>query len=200
MNTQECNVEVAVYQQSKHGEPYCGDSYYYIELENQFVCILVDGLGSGKFAAESSQIVINTFKENINQSQHHFVKTVNKQLLCKRGVVLGILKIDLDAHVYTFSSIGNIGLITTDGSRKKKRNIPSAGYLASYHQDFKVTQENIEKDMNFIMFSDGIKDTELSKPYMLHSDVNDLVKSFTRMNSNVRDDDSTLIAMKYIRF
>lgn len=200
MSTQARKVEVAVYQQSKHGELHCGDSYYYIELENQFVCILVDGLGSGKFAEESSQVVINTFKKHLNKSNQHFIKAVNKQLFLKRGVVLGILKIDFNAQVYTFSSIGNIGLITTDGKKNKKRNIPSAGYLASYHQNLKVTQGTIDNNMRFIMFSDGIKDTELSQPYMQHSDVNDLVRSFSRLNDNIRDDDSTLIVIRYVRF
>lgn len=199
MIKQENKVEVAVYQQRKNGESYCGDSYYYQKMENKFICVLVDGLGSGKFAAESSQAVIEIFRENIHKSNDELMKIMNKQLVGKRGVVLGILEIDFNSNIYTFSSIGNVGMMIVFKDKRKRRNIPNAGYIASHPCKFKVLQESLENEMNFIMFSDGVTDTELSKQYILNKDVNDLVKTYSYLNGAHREDDTTLIAMRYVK-
>lgn len=199
MSKKRSKVQVSVYQQSKSGEVYCGDSYYYKESNNKFICVLVDGLGSGKLAAESSEIVIHMFKKNIDQTNEQIMKKINKQLSSKRGVVLGILKIDFDAHKWTFSSIGNIGLLVITSNREKIRSIPSTGYLASYPREFNVFQRALENGMNFIMFSDGVMDQELSNRHILTKDVNDLVKMFSPLNDSNRKDDTTLIAMRYVQ-
>src|SRR5690625_4795430 len=117
-------VQVAVYQKAKSNNYYCGDSYFYTETENEFVCALADGLGSGEFAKESSQAVIDIIRNNINATVEQLVKKSNEQLVGKRGVVLGILKINFEAQSYSFSSIGNIGIMTITNCKKKKRNIP----------------------------------------------------------------------------
>lgn len=191
------NVEVAVYQQKKLGETYCGDSYFYAKSNNQFICVVADGLGSGKYAAESSQVVINIVKENMTVENDQLIKKINEKLIGKRGIVLGILKLDFNAHIYRFSSIGNVGIIVVTGDQKKKRNLPSTGYLAGYHRNFKVLQDNLENEMNFIMFSDGVSDKELSKNYITNKDVNEVVKLFSYLNGIKRNDDTTLIAVRY---
>src|SRR5699024_11712512 len=130
MNKTSNKMQVAIYQQAKKGKGFCGDSYFYSETESEFICAIADGLGSGKFAKESSQIVIDIIKNNRYDSVQQIIKKCNKQLYGKRGAVLGILKIDLNSHKYTFSSIGNIGLIIIDSNSKNRRNIFSSGYLA----------------------------------------------------------------------
>lgn len=190
-------IQVAIYQKAKSNNYYCGDSYFYTETENEFVCALADGLGSGEFAKESSQVVIDIIRNNIHGTVEQLVKKSNKQLLGKRGVVLGILKIDFKAQSYSFSSIGNIGIMTITNCNKKKRNIPNAGYLAGYHRSFKVTQEKLEPNMKFIMFSDGVLDRELSQKYFLYQNVQDITNSFAAADQGTRVDDTTLIAMRY---
>ncbi len=197
MNMTDRKVQVAVYQKAKSNNYYCGDSYFYTETENEFVCALADGLGSGEFAKESSQAVIDIIRNNINATVEQLVKKSNEQVVGKRGVVLGILKINFEAQSYSFSSIGNIGIMTITNCKKKKRNIPNAGYLAGYHRPFKVIQEKLEPSMNFIMFSDGVLDRELSQKYFLHHDVQDIANSFAAADKEARVDDTTLIAMRY---
>jgi len=190
-------MQVAIYQQAKKGKGFCGDSYFYSETESEFICAIADGLGSGKFAKESSQIVIDIIKNNRYDSVQQIIKKCNKQLYGKRGAVLGILKIDLNSHNYTFSSIGNIGLIIIAPHSKNRRNIPSGGYLAGYERSVKVMEGMLECEMNFIMFSDGVKEADLAQNYLKNPNVHELIETFAMTNTTERQDDTTLIAMRY---
>lgn len=190
-------VDVGVYQKAKKGNYYCGDSYFFTETEDEFICALADGLGSGEFAKESSQIVVDIIKDNIHATIEQIIKKCNEKLTGKRGVVVGILKIDFNLKQYSFSSIGNIGVITVMEDGKKKRNIPNAGFLAGYHRAFKVERAPLDPTMNFIMFSDGVSDTELSKCYFLTRNVNEVIATYECKNDRPKDDDTTLIAMRY---
>lgn len=190
-------VDVSVFQKPKKGNAYCGDSYFYTETEDLFVCAIADGLGSGEFAWESSQAVINIIEENINVSVEELVKKVNIALWGKRGVVLGILKMDFKSEIYSFSSIGNIGMMKVTKDRKKSRNIPNSGYLAGYKRQIKVDNKILEKGTNFIMFSDGVEDKELSNRFFIENDVERITKTYEQTSAKNREDDTTLIVMRY---
>lgn len=191
------NVFVSVYQQPKQGNTFCGDSYFYNETEDHFICAIADGLGSGEYAMESSQAVIDIIKENNHVSVEELVRKSNEILYGKRGVVLGILKMDFRSEVYSFSSIGNIGIMTVTDDRVKKRNIPNTGYLAGYKRSIKVENYKLNKGTNFIMFSDGVKDKELSHCYFTDKDVNRITKAYELISEPNRSDDTTLIAIRY---
>ncbi|MBM7599913.1 negative regulator of sigma-B (phosphoserine phosphatase) [Virgibacillus halotolerans] len=190
-------VEVSVYQKPKKGNYACGDSYFYTETDKEFVCALADGLGSGDFAKESSQAVIDIIRSNVYTTVEQLVRKCNEALTGKRGVVLGILKLNFKAKMYSFSSLGNIGVMTVTKDKKKKRNIPNAGYLSGYQRSFKVTQEKLESEMNFIMFSDGVMDKELSRRFFTNKDVRSITQMYEHTSDEVRQDDTTLIAMRY---
>lgn len=197
MITHNKKVDVAVYQKGKEGTKYCGDRFFYEETDTGFICALADGLGSGEFAEESSQIVIDIIKEFPFASNDEIVSKCASKLSGKRGVVLGILKMNFKAGTYSFSSIGNIGVVTVTSEKKKKRNIPNSGYLAGFKRAFKVVEGKLEQGMNFFMFSDGVKDKELSRS-MLHKDVDEVIKTFQCISGDTeRTDDTTLIAMGY---
>lgn len=192
----ERKVQVAIYQKAKQNNYYCGDSYFYTETENEFICALADGLGSGEYAKESSQVVIDIIRSNTHKNVGQLVQECNRKLQGKRGVVLGILKINFAWQSYSFSSIGNIGMMTVTQNRKK-RNIPNAGYLAGYPRSIKVINEKLEPNMNFIMFSDGVLDRDLSQKYFLNPDVQEVISNFAAVDGGTRTDDTTLIAVRY---
>lgn len=80
---------------------------------------------------------------------------------------------------------------------KRKRNIPNGGFLAGYHRPCKVESAELEPTMNFILFSDGVSDTELSERYILSKSVNEVTATYAYKNGQSKDDDTTLIAMRY---
>ncbi|WP_010529418.1 SpoIIE family protein phosphatase [Lentibacillus jeotgali] len=191
-------VETAVFQKAKKNRYYCGDSYFYTETENEYICALADGLGSGELAKESSEVVIGVIKDNIDATVEQLIKECNQKLSGKRGAVIGILRIDFRAHQYTFSSIGNIGVLAINENGRKKRNIPNTGYLAGYHRPFKVVTDGLEHAARFILFSDGVTDKDLSQWFLLNKDVYQVVQMFADYTDSVtRTDDTTLIAINY---
>lgn len=191
-------VQVATYQKAKRGNHCCGDSYFYKETDREFICVLSDGLGSGKYAKQSSQIVVDIIKDHLHVPIEQLTTKLNEQLLGRRGVVLGILKMNFDEQRYSFSSIGNIGVMTiTNGERK--RMIPSTGYLAGFQRPFKKVIGKIEPEMTFLLFSDGVTDRDLSQRFLLNTNANmdELIQQFTAYHQNRIIDDTTLIAMHY---
>lgn len=197
MNMDSKKVDVSVFQKAKKGNVCCGDSYFYLETENELVCAVADGLGSGEFARESSQVVIDIIRENIHISMEDLIKKSNKHLYGKRGVVLGVLKLDFLKKQYTYSSIGNVGLITVSMAGRKKRSIPNTGYLAGYHQPFKAMQEGLDTEMTFIMFTDGVSEKDLQQGLLFYKDVADITSTYMCICDDAKDDDTTLIAMRY---
>ncbi|WP_077625232.1 SpoIIE family protein phosphatase [Sediminibacillus massiliensis] len=191
-------MEVSVFQQPKKGNYYCGDSYYYKETENEFICALADGLGSGEYAKESSQIVMDIIEENVHADVEQLIRICNEKLVGKRGVVLGVLKVNFRTNAYTFSSIGNIGIMTITEKQEKKRSIPNSGYLGGYRRPFKVFDGVLDPGIIFIMFSDGVNSMDLSAKYFLGKDVDRITETYAAIGGKNRDDDTTLIAMRYL--
>ncbi|WP_080875339.1 SpoIIE family protein phosphatase [Oceanobacillus timonensis] len=190
-------VDVSVYQKSKKGNHFCGDSYFFIEEDQLFLGVLADGLGSGEIAKESSQVVVDIVKQHKHQTVKEIIDLCNKQLVGMRGAVMGILKIDFIDQSFTFSSIGNIGIIILEQGCKKKRNIPSSGYLGSRYRGVKVMTEKLNDGTNFIVFSDGVKDKELSAYYFKDYNVERITDAYKQNIHHTRQDDTTLMAIRY---
>src|SRR5699024_6024869 len=111
--------------------------------------------------------------------------------------VLGILRIDFKKQKYTYSSIGNISLIITMNKKQRKRTIPRPGFLGNYERKLKVVQGDLERNMGFLMFSDGVSDQELSQLCLFHEKVDEIIQAFSHISNEMRQDDTTLIAIRY---
>lgn len=197
MSTTAEKVDIAVYQKAKQENACCGDSFFYKQMGNQFVCALADGLGSGKFARESAQTVINVVKEYSHLPDRELARLCTKKLVGQRGVVLGILILDYEIEEFRFLSIGNIGLRTITKDKSRNRNIPSQGYLGGYQRYFKVMHEKLEPNMKFFLFTDGVLDKELGLDYFYYADVDETIDAFQNLIDEPRADDTTLIALNY---
>ncbi|MBA2176805.1 SpoIIE family protein phosphatase [Halobacillus locisalis] len=197
MAEEQKHINLSVYQKAKKGNYYCGDSYFYNETDEAFVCAIADGLGSGEMARESSKAVMEMIEDYPNLTIESLVAKCNEALVGKRGVVLGILRVDYKSQTYSYSSIGNIGIIIVNSEGKKSRNIPLAGYLAGFPRKLRVTNGKVEKGMKFLMFSDGVNDRRFPLN-RIHTDaVDEIIEQYKELYGHSRDDDTTLIAMEY---
>ncbi|WP_173917754.1 SpoIIE family protein phosphatase [Halobacillus sp. Marseille-Q1614] len=190
-------VAVSIYQKAKKGNYFCGDSYYYKETDEKFVCAIADGLGSGELAKDSSQAVMDVIEKYPDLEIESIITKCNNALLGKRGVVLGILNIDFKEQTYSYSSIGNIGIIIIDQDGNRSRNIPLAGYLAGYPRKLRVSRGKAERGMMFLMFSDGVQDRKLSAKHISSKNIDVMTQQYKELYGKSIDDDTTLIAMKY---
>ncbi|MYL73045.1 SpoIIE family protein phosphatase [Halobacillus litoralis] len=197
MEKENKRVDLSIFQKAKKGNYYCGDSYFYKETDDAFLCALADGLGSGEMARESSKAVMEVIEEHPDLTLEALIKKCNEVLVGKRGVVLGILRIDFDNRTYSYSSIGNIGVITVDPDGKRNRNIPLAGYLSGYPRKLRISRGTVQKGMIFLMFSDGVNDRRLSSNLTHSKNVEQITQQYKELYGQSRDDDITLIAMAY---
>ncbi|MFC0523696.1 SpoIIE family protein phosphatase [Pontibacillus salicampi] len=197
MNSENSRVEIAIHQEPKKGNYYCGDSYFYQETDQEFVCALADGLGSGEYALESSKAVMETIQEYIHHSIDTIITKCNEVLSNKRGAVLGLLRMNFEEQRYSFTSIGNIGIITMTPDGKKKRNIPTAGYLSGYPRQYRVTKDQLSPGLLFFMFSDGVNERTLSSKTFISQNPDNIMSSFRLQHATPNEDDTTFIAMKY---
>ena len=196
MDDYQKRVEVDVFQKAKKNNYCCGDSYFYLEKDQTFICALADGLGSGEFAKESSELVVEAIKEHYDKPVKEIIRESNKVLVGKRGVVLGILQMDFEAQQYYYTSIGNIGLVTIADDDIKRRNIPQAGYLSGYDRPYKVVSESLQKGMTFLLFSDGVTPDDLSRIPVIGLEPKGIIEGFAEHYSGELTDDTTIIALK----
>ncbi len=192
-------MEVAVYQTAKHGNDCSGDSYFYIETDDGFICALADGLGSGELAKASSETVIQVVQKKIDEPLDSLIDLCNEALSGKnmRGCVLSILRIDYQHCRYSYASIGNIGVVVVNEDGSKKRNIPNPGYLSGIKRDVNIHRGALEDGAVFFMFSDGVNERQLTKEFYSQKSMQSTINWFTLQQQKNSHDDTTLIAMKY---
>ncbi|MCP8618082.1 SpoIIE family protein phosphatase [Salirhabdus salicampi] len=192
-------MEVSVFQKPKAGNACCGDSYYYKEQDSEFVCVLADGLGSGRLAKESSQAVIEVVERCYHHSINTIVEKCNEALTDKRGVVLGLLKVDYEDSTYAFTSVGNVGIVVMGPNGKRRKHIPTAGYLSGNNRKCNVVKESLTEEDKIFMFSDGVNERHLLNNVDENDTISSVVKRYAHRGESDIQDDATLIGMKYYR-
>ncbi|NCT35656.1 SpoIIE family protein phosphatase [Bacillus sp. EB93] len=137
---------------------YCGDDYFFLHTEEYFVCVLADGLGSGKNAYDSSHAVIEEVKRNHELDVEALMAVCNQVLVDKRGAAVSILKIFYDKNEFVYSSVGNIRFFLYNPSDDKLvYPLPVTGYLSGRKQKYRTQRYKYEPNAKFILHSDGLE-------------------------------------------
>ncbi|QHS24123.1 SpoIIE family protein phosphatase [Virgibacillus sp. MSP4-1] len=197
MNAQNHRMEVSVFQEAKGGNRCNGDCFFYKETEHQFISVLADGLGSGSDAKESSNAVIEVIENHYEESIDQLIKRCNDKLIHKRGAVLGVLKLNFKNHTYSLTSIGNVGITLIPLNGRKKRTIPTPGYLPGYGYPYKIKREKLEQGNVFLMYSDGVNERKLFAEMTNFNDVTGITDTYARLHQETQTDDTTLMAIRY---
>lgn len=150
------NIHAIASQVEKNGNDLNGDSYYYYNCDQYFVCIVADGLGSGYYANESSLAAINVVKEHHHEDVETLMKYCNEALQNKRGAAVAIMKIYFEEARIDYSCVGNIRFLMHSTSGKITYPVPMHGYLSGKPQKIYIQSFPYESPCKFLIYTDGL--------------------------------------------
>lgn len=147
--------EAHAFQTAKESNLLCGDSFYLTLTEDYFLCVLADGLGSGKYAYEASQAAVSVVRSNPEENVDTLMDFCNKVLLKKRGAAVAILKVDFKQKEFEYSCVGNIRFYLYPPDGKLVYPMPVTGYLSGKPQKYRTHKYTYEPNSKFLIHSDG---------------------------------------------
>ncbi|MCR2822638.1 PP2C family serine/threonine-protein phosphatase [Lederbergia panacisoli] len=147
--------EVHAFQTAKESNVLCGDSFYLTLTEDYVLCVLADGLGSGKYAHEASQAVVSVVRSNPEESVNTLMDFCNKVLLKKRGAAVAIFKVDFKRKEFEYSCVGNIRFYMYPPEGKLIYPMPVTGYLSGRPQKYRTQKYAYESKSKFLIHTDG---------------------------------------------
>ncbi|WP_071458910.1 PP2C family serine/threonine-protein phosphatase [Bacillus massilinigeriensis] len=148
-------LDLFVHQTTKEGKQECGDSFYFTATDDYFICVVADGLGSGKFANESSMAVVSLVEQNHQEDVEVLMKRCNEVLAHKRGAAVSIFKVHFKTREFVYSCVGNIRFFLYSPDGKLTYPLPVTGYLSGRPQVFNTQRYFYEPDSKFLIYSDG---------------------------------------------
>jgi anti-sigma regulatory factor (Ser/Thr protein kinase) len=102
------------------GETECGDTFAVIAERESCTCMVADGLGHGKAAAEASEEAARVFGERSSLPLMDFFRECHGALRKTRGAAMAVARIEPQAGIVRFAGVGNIaGQIIEPGSPGK---------------------------------------------------------------------------------
>lgn len=155
--------DISAYQQSKFGNNCCGDSYFFHETDEYFICAVADGLGSGSQAQVSSVSAIEAVKSFHQEDVRTIMDECNASLVKKRGAVVAVFKLYYDKMEIEYSCVGNIKFLLYSPSCNLTHPLPTSGFLSGRPQQVKVQTFQVEPESTFIIFSDGLQIRSIKK-------------------------------------
>lgn len=188
------HLEAHAYQTAKDSNAFCGDSFYLTLQDDYFLCILADGLGSGKLAYDASQTATSVVRLNPEKSVDLLMKECNQQLCGTRGAAVAILKVDFVHGTFDYSCVGNIRFYVYTPYGKIIYPMPVTGFLSGKPQQFRTHQYQYEANSKFLLHSDGFQNINtrsmLTSNQSIYS-LSDQLKA--KQKDNRRDDMSFII-------
>ncbi|WP_050182184.1 PP2C family serine/threonine-protein phosphatase [Domibacillus robiginosus] len=142
---------------SKGGNSFCGDTYYFAQDGDSFVCLLADGLGSGRYAYESSQAAAEIVERDWQaESVEGMMNLINMAMFQKRGAAVALFKIDFKQRKFEYTCVGNIRFYLYAKDGKLTYPLPVTGYLSGRPQRYRMEHFTYEPGSKFLIHSDGV--------------------------------------------
>jgi negative regulator of sigma-B (phosphoserine phosphatase) len=191
----------SAFQKPKIQHNACGDSYWLKETDEELICVIADGLGSGDQAQLASKAAVETVQHFETESVREIVHRVNEVQKNFRGVVLSIVKYNKKTEWLEYCGVGNISLKIVLGPNMVLQPRPKNGFLSGRPLDLEVQQLKMPRTSWFAMYSDGIS-LQVKKLDMLYNifanctyrEINDYL-AMEPLNS-IKPDDITIIIGK----
>ncbi len=99
-----------VYTKAKHERAVSGDGYLFESWGQLVLMSLVDGLGSGEEAAKAKDLALQCVKEYRELPLLEILQNCHGALRSTRGVVIGLLRVDLATNEIRYAGVGNVAV------------------------------------------------------------------------------------------
>jgi serine/threonine protein phosphatase PrpC len=155
-----------VYARAKHERGVSGDACTVQADGTSILLALVDGLGSGEEAAKAAQIAITHVERDHALPLLEILQHCHLALRTTRGVVLGLLRVELDAGKMRYVGVGNVGVRAL--SREPFRPISYNGIVGYRLPRVHEFVGNYYEGDLLVLYSDGIDSRFHSDETLLH--------------------------------
>ncbi|MCY8464036.1 PP2C family serine/threonine-protein phosphatase [Bacillus atrophaeus] len=186
------HIQTLVYQLNKEGKSICGDSFYIKADDQELVCAVADGLGSGTLANESSSAIRDLAESHADEDVASIIERCNQAMKNKRGATASILKVDFAARQFTYCSVGNVRFILYSPSGECFYPLPVLGYLSGKPQKYKTHTFSYEKGSKFIIHTDGLNVPDI-RSYLKKGQSIEEISNSLKIYTTSRNDDLTYI-------
>lgn len=181
-------LEAHAYQTSKENNVYCGDSFYMTVTDDYYLCVVADGLGSGKYAHEASQAVVDAVQSNPEEDVDTLMEFCNKVSVRKRGAAVAIFKVDFSLREIEYSCVGNIRFYIYAPKGKLTYPMPVTGYLSGRPQKYRTQRFSYEPHSKFLIHSDGFTNVKTRSMLSSGYTISAIAQQLKEKQINASDD------------
>lgn len=180
-------------QRAKNNNEFCGDSYYITSDDNELICLLADGLGSGEFAYQASDAAVRVVEANPKSDIETLMDQCNEAMIGKRGAAVAIFKVNLKTKIVQYSCVGNIRFFLFPSNEKAIYPMPVSGYLSGRYQKYRVQTFKYIPESRFIFYTDGFVPKQTNKLIKQGPVNEELMFKIAEEQSNLHDDITYII-------
>jgi phosphoserine phosphatase RsbX len=147
-------LEIGIAARAKYGQKVSGDSYVIKNGGPTALISVIDGLGGGEAAAEAASKAYTAIDVHSEKPLGQIMQAAHQACMGTRGAVVGLLRLELDAHRASYVGVGNIGIYVV--SRHTIKPLSKNGIVGYRLPSLLEQHADYDAGDTFILFSDGI--------------------------------------------
>lgn len=189
------SFDVAGISVALEGHTECGDGWSFMADEELLTLLVVDSLGHGHEASETTRVAMESFKNYATAAPSEILQRIHISLQGTRGAAAAVARIDPVAGTITGCGIGNIATnVVADG--KNQSIICMNGVLGFKSPTIKEFECSWSANSAAVMSSDGLKSCLELKQALYPSSI---CAARLRRQYGLSTDDSTVLVAQHRR-
>lgn len=187
-------LEYGVISTPFYGAAFNGDAFVIREFDDQVLLAVIDGLGHGKDACQASQVAAEYVQTHFRQNPAEIIAGCHRALHHSRGVVMGVVEIELGKAILRYAGVGNIG-VKIVGPQPLKL-ISSVGIVGhSTRNQIREDTFPYDRGNTIVIYSDGIAESfDPDQVLVRERNVQEIAEHIARQFGKDQDDATIIIA------